>query len=157
MLEPVILHQSRFNAPGIAPDARGVVLGKQGAVLFQSLDALVGWFRILSDEVTLDDLLPSLGIHEVRSTTESLSFLVEFHAESSYLLDRAARVAALLGALCFTGSGKHLVKYRDAASPLGYDVDAVLPETGGAGDFVVYAESFTQPLRKVREIGRAHV
>jgi hypothetical protein len=149
MLEPVALHQTRFNAPGIAPDARGIVLGRQGAVLFTSLDALVGWFRILSDEVTLDDLLPSLSIIEARSAVESLAFVVLFHAETSYLLDRAARVASLLGALSFTGSGKHFVKYRDAASPLGYDVETLAAEPG---DLVLYSDSFVQPLRKVRDI-----
>ena len=149
MLEPVSLNQNRFNAPGIAPDPRGIALGKQGAVLFYTIDSLVGWFRILSDEIPLDDLLPSLAIHEVKSSLESLAFLVVLHADTSHLLDRAARVAGLLGALTFTGSQKHFVKYRDAASPLGYDIDALAPEQG---DFVLYADNFTQAVRKVREI-----
>src|SRR4051794_25007121 len=113
MLEPVSLHQNRFNAPGIAPDPRGIALGKQGAVLFSTVDSLVGWFRVLSDEMPLDDVLPSLAVSEIRSSVRSLAFLVVLHAESSYLLDRVARIAALLGGTTFTGSGKHLVKYRD--------------------------------------------
>lgn len=149
MLEPVTLHQTRFNAPGLTPDARGVALGRQGAVLFPSLDALVSFFRVLSDEVTLDDLLPSLALHEARGPTGSLAFLVLFQAETSYVLDRAARVASLLGGLTFTGSGKHLVKYRDAASPLGYDVDAL---SGEPGDAILYADRFTQPLHFARAI-----
>lgn len=149
MLEPVTLHQTRFNTPGVAPDARGIALGKQGAVLFPSFDGLVGWFRILSDEVTLDDLLPSLAIHETRSGLGSLALVVTFHAETSYLLDRAARVATLLGALTFTGAGKHFVKYRDPASPLGYDVDGLSSEPG---DLVLYGDSFTQALRRTRPI-----
>src|SRR5438046_8857864 len=130
MLEPVSLNQTRFNAPGIAPDARGIVLGKQGAVLCPTIDALVGFFRLLSDEIPLDDLLPSLAIHEVKSPLQSLAFLAVFQADSSYLLDRAGRIAALLGALCFTGSGKHLVRYREPRAPLGYDIDALSPEPG---------------------------
>jgi len=149
MLEPVTLQQTRFTAPGIAADARGVALGRQGAVLFVAFDALVNWFRVLADEVGLDDLLPSLAVSEVRTPLDSLSYLVTFHADSSYLLDRAARLAALLGGASFTGSGKHFVKYRDRAAPLGYDIDAVSTEPA---DVVVYGASFTQPLRRVRDL-----
>jgi hypothetical protein len=149
MLEPVTLNQTRFNAPGIAADSRGVALGKQGAVLFVSFDALVNWFRVLADEVGLDDLLPSLAVSEVRTPLDSLSYLVTFHADSSYLLDRAARLAALLGGATFTGSGKHFVKYRDPAAPLGYDIDAAFTEPA---DVVVYGQSFTQPLRRARAL-----
>src|SRR4051812_5638027 len=122
MLEHVALHQTRFNTPGVAPDTRGILLGKQGAVLFASVDKLVGFFRILSEEAPLDDLLPTLKLLQVRTPLGSREFLILFHAASSYLVDRAARIATLLGGLTFTGSGKHFVKYRDEASPLGYDV-----------------------------------
>src|SRR5262249_5262612 len=118
-------------------------------VLFAGVDTLVGWLRVLSDEIPLDDLLPSLAIHEVRSSLQSLAFLVLFHAESSYLLDRAARIAALLGGLTFPGSGKPLVRYRDTESPLGYDIDAISTD---AGDFVLYDARFTQAFRRVRDI-----
>src|SRR5207253_2019699 len=96
------------------PDTRGVALGKQGAALFATVDALVGWFRVISDELALEDLLPSLAIHEVRSGVQSREFLVLFAAASSYLCDRAARVARLLGALwitCAPGLGSHLLGY----------------------------------------------
>ena len=64
-IEHVALNQTRFNTPGVAPDNRGVLLGKQGALLFASVDRLVGFFRIFCDESSMDDLLPKLKIESV--------------------------------------------------------------------------------------------
>src|SRR5262249_2290869 len=128
MLEHVALNQTRFNIPGVAPDSRGVVMGKQGALLFASVDRLAGFFRLFCDDSSMDDPLPTLKLSQVRTLPGSREFLVLFHATSSYLLDRSARIAQLLGGLCFTGSGKHFVQYRDSASPLGYDTDALYTE-----------------------------
>jgi hypothetical protein len=149
VLEPVALNQTRFNVPGIAPDNRGVVLGKQGALLFASVDRLVGFFRIFCDESSMDDLLPKLKIHQLRTPLMAREFLVLFAASSSYLLDRAARIAGLLGGLPFTGSGKHFVKYRDPQSPLGFDATALSSEPA---DFVLYADTFTQGYQKVKDV-----
>jgi hypothetical protein len=82
MLEPVSLHQSRFRAPGISADARGVALGREGAVHFPTLDGLVAWFRVLSDETSLDELLPALAIHELRGPVGALAFLLAQTATS---------------------------------------------------------------------------
>jgi hypothetical protein len=149
VLEAVALNQTRFNTPGIAPDNRGVVLGKQCALLFASVDRLVGFFRVFCDESSLDELLPKLKIHQVRTPLESREFLVLFAATSSYLGDRAARIAGLFGGLAFTGSGKHYVKYRDARSPLGYDVAAL---HGEPADFVLYADAFVQGYARVKDL-----
>src|SRR5258708_6453010 len=149
MLERVALNQTRFSTPGVAPDNRGVLLGKQGALLFSSLDHLVGFFRVFCDESSMDDLLPKLKISEVRTPLQSREFIVVFHASSSYLVDRAARIAGVFGGLTFTGSGKHYVKYRDNRSPLGYDLAALHTEPA---DFVLYTDSFTQGYARVKEL-----
>jgi hypothetical protein len=149
VLEPVALNQTRFNVPGVAPDNRGVVLGKQGVLLFASVDRLVGFFRIFCDESSMDELLPKLKIHQVRTPLQAREFLVSFAAPSSYLVDRAARIATLLGGLSFTGSGKHFVKYRDPQSPLGYDATALQSEPA---DFVLYADTFTQGYQRVKDV-----
>src|SRR5262249_47335894 len=81
-------------------------------------------------------------------------FLVVLAAESSYRADRAARVARLLGGLCFTGAGKHFVQYRDSASPLGYDTSGLLVDPG---DFVLYADSFTQAYARAAELSFAQL
>ena len=62
MLQRVALGQVRFNLPGLAVDARGVVGGKQLAVRFAAIDRLVSFLRVLSAEQSLDDLQPGLRI-----------------------------------------------------------------------------------------------
>lgn len=143
------MNQTRFTVPGVAPDNRGVVLGKQGALLFASVDRLVGFFRLFCDESSMDELLPKLKIHQVRTPLMSREFLVLYAASTSYLVDRCSRIATLLGGLSFTGSGKHFVKYRDSAAPLGYDATALW---GEPADFVLYAETFTQGYQRVKDV-----
>jgi hypothetical protein len=149
MLEHVALNQTRFNTPGVAPDNRGILMGKQGALLFASVDRLVGFFRVFCDESPMDDLYPKLKIHQVRTPLESREFLVLFHASSSYLTDRAARIARLFGGQAFTGSGKHYVKYRDDLSPLGYDIGGLHSESA---EFVLYGDGFQQGYARVKDL-----
>lgn len=149
MLDPVALHQTRFNTPGVLPDGRGVLLGKLGALLFSTVDALVGFFRVFGDESSLDEILPKLRIEEVRAATGGRQFLVLYSASSSYVSDRASRVASLLGGLSYTGSGKHFVRYRDSRSPLGYDARQLADATA---DFLLYDLQFSLALTRVREL-----
>lgn len=149
MLEHVALNQTQFRLPGVAPDARGVLVGRQGAVLLPSFDRLVAFFRLLSQELLLDDLLPALKILQVRSRLGAFEHVVLLPAGSSHLLDRCARAAALCGAQLFTGSDRHFVKYRDRRSPLGYDVPTLLTEPA---DLVFYGETFTQGYSREREL-----
>ncbi|HEY8430422.1 MAG TPA: hypothetical protein VIL20_18710, partial [Sandaracinaceae bacterium] len=150
MLERAALHQTRFRTPGVAPDARGVVLGQKGAVLFPSLDRLVAFLRAYGEEGSLDELLPSLSIRRVVTPLKTREILLMCAAESSYRMDRIASVAKLAGGLVFTGTARHFVKYRDAASPLGYDVEELLDERA---DVVLYSDTFRQAYTFDREIG----
>ncbi len=70
-------------------------------------------------------------------------------ATTSYLLDRCARITRLFGGLAFTGSGKHFVRYRDEAAPLGYDLQAL---SSDGGDFIIYNDSFTQSYTRWKEL-----
>ena len=149
MLERVALNQTRFFAPGLAPDARGVALGPKLGLLFSSIDRLVAFFRIYSEQASLDELLPSLHIWRVRTPVAAHELLVVFAAESSYRADRAARAARLCGGLSFTGAGKHFVQYRDEASPLGYDTAEI---SAAEADVVLYGRDFTQAYGRVEEL-----
>ncbi len=71
MLDPVALNQARFNTPQVTPDNRGIVLGKLGALLFASVDRMVGFFRVFCDETSIDELLPKLSIVQVQSALGS--------------------------------------------------------------------------------------
>jgi hypothetical protein len=154
MLEHVALNQTRFNTPGVAPDNRGILMGKQGALLFASVDRLVGFFRVFCDESPMDDIYPKLKIHQVRTPLESREFLILFSASSSYLMDRASRIARLFGGQAFTGSGKHYVKYRDDFSPLGYDIGALHAE---GAEFVLYGDNFQQGYARVKDLPFEHL
>jgi hypothetical protein len=137
MLQRVALGQVRFNLPGLTVDARGVVGGKQLAVRFAAMDRLVGFFRALAAEQSLDDLQPGLRIVYARGTTGTREAVVFLPAStsSSQLGDVVARTARLSGGQCFTGGGRHFVQFRDASAPLGYDAAASSQEPG---DFVLY-------------------
>jgi hypothetical protein len=143
MLERVALGQSRFMMPGVAPDPRGVLLGRYGLMLFGTLEGVVSWFRLYSAESSLDELLPELEIHQARTPLGSREMLVRIPAASSYAMDRAARCARLVGGATYTGTSKHFVKYRDDRSPYGYDAVEIHALPKGA-DLMVHGLDFTQ-------------
>lgn len=149
VLERVALHQTRFRMPGVAPDGRGVVLGERGLILFPSLDRLVAFLRAYSDDASLDELLPSLDIERVRTPMRTREVTLSVQAESSYRMDRVAGIARLVGGLVFTGTQRHYVKYRDAASPLGYDVQELVDEPA---DLILYHDHFRQTYSLERRI-----
>lgn len=126
------------------------MLGHKGAVLFPSLDRLVAFLRAYGEEGSLDELLPSLSLRRVITPLKTREILLICSAESSYRMDRIASVAKLAGGLVFTGTARHFVKYRDASSPLGYDLEELLDERA---DIVLYHDSFRQAYDFEREIG----
>jgi hypothetical protein len=138
MLERVTLGQTRFSMPGVAPDARGVVVGKLGLLAFPTLDGVVRWLRLYAQEDSLDDLLPATQIMRAITPMKSRALLMTIPASTSYVLDRAARCARLAGGATYTGTSKHFVKYRDDRSPYGYDVSD-LP-SGASGEVVLHGD-----------------
>src|SRR5687768_10833837 len=95
MLERAALHQTRFRTPGVAPDARGVVLGQKALILFSSLERLVSFLRGYGDDGSLDELLPSMQIRTVITPLRAREVLLSVQAESSYRMDRIAGIAKL--------------------------------------------------------------
>ncbi len=151
MLEHVALGQARFRAPGISPDPRGIALGRFGLLVFPSLEGVVSWFRVFSAESSLDELMSALAIHRLVTPLGSRSVAIRLPAISSYVLDRAARCAKLVGGITYTGSAKHYVKFRDESSPFGYDT-ADIPSIPDGRDLVCHDETFTQEFTKEGEI-----
>jgi hypothetical protein len=149
MLERAALHQSRFRTPGVTPDARGVVLGEKGLVLFSSLDRAVAFLRAYGEEGSLDELVPSLLIRRVITPLRTREILLSVAAESSYRMDRVAGIARLAGGLVFTGTSRHFVKYRDTASPLGYDVQEL---DATPADLLLYHDAFQQAYTLERDL-----
>jgi hypothetical protein len=149
MLQRVVLGQVRFNLPGLAVDARGVVGGKQLAVRFAAIDRLVSFLRVLSAEQSLDDLQPGLRIVTARGGAGTREAIVVLPFASPGLGDVVAHGARLAGGQTFTGTGRHFVQFRDAHAPLGYDVAAPVE---GAGDLILHGAEQGVPYRIESEI-----
>ncbi len=154
MLENVALGQSRFMTPGVAPDPRGVLLGRFGLLIFPTLEGVVSWLRLYSAESSLDEILPGLEITRARTPLASREMLLRIPAASSYAMDRASRCAYLVGGSTYTGSTKHFVKYRDERSPYGYDATEIGALPQGA-DLMVHGDGFTQTYARESELSFA--
>jgi FtsH ternary system domain X7 len=145
-LEHVASGQVRFYTPGIAPDPRGIVLGRFGLMTFPTLEGAVSWLRLYSAEASIDELIGSLTISKVRTALGSREVVVQFPAVSSYTCDRAARLVRMVGGAIYTGSSKHFVKYRDDKSPYGYDAVDISAMPAGI-DLMVHGDGFSQGYR----------
>ncbi len=142
-LEHVAQGQTRFFTPGVAPDPRGILLGRFCLMTFPTLEGAVSWLRLYSAEASLDELMANLTITKAKTALGSREIVIQIPAVSSYLSDRAARLSRLVGGAIYTGTAKHFVKYRDDRSPYGYDaVDiSAMP---AATDFMVHGDEFAQ-------------
>ena len=142
-LEHVAQGQTRFFTPGVAPDPRGILLGRYLVMTFATLEGAVSWFRLYSSEASLDELMANLSIAKCKTALGSREIVTQIPAISSYAADRAARLCRLVGGAIYTGTAKHFVKYRDDHSPYGYDavdIGAMPPST----DFMVHGDEFAQ-------------
>src|SRR5579871_4387317 len=148
MLQRIALGQARFNLPGLTADARGAVIGRQLCARFAAVYRLVSFLRLLSAEQSLDDLQPGLRIVYARGGAGTREAIVLMPA-SPELGEAVAHAARLAGGQVFTGAGKHLVQFRDARAPLGYDVEAL---ADAAADLVLYGAEQTIPYRIESEL-----
>jgi len=155
MLEPVARNKLSFRLAGLQQDGRGVVVGQTAMVMLLSVERVVSLVRLLSEELSLDDLLPSLRIEVAHNTLGASAYLLSFQCSDSLLLDRVARLARLVGAPLCIGAGQHFVAYRDERAPLGYDVSDPISDFGALGELgtlALYTPSFSQPYRRGREL-----
>jgi hypothetical protein len=155
VLERVTLGQTRFSMPGVSTDARGIAVGKLGVLAFPGLDGAVRWLRLFADEDSLDDLLPSMKIVRALTALKSRAILVVVPAASSYVLDRAARLARLAGGQTFTGSSKHFARYRDERSPYGYDAADLGAGAAAGVEYVLHDDDGSHAYAREGELDAA--
>ena len=141
MLEPISLGQGRTHCPGLAADERGVVMGRQLALLFADIARAVGFFRSYSREVNLYEILASLKIVELQSERGGREIMVRFDAGGSYGADRAAQAARMHKGRAFTGTERHFLPYRDRRSPLGYDLGGAEEVVSDPKDLTLYTDA----------------
>jgi hypothetical protein len=149
VLERIALHQTRLHTPGLGLDAKGVALGAKGLVLVPSIDRLVALLAVYTRERSLEDLMPSLAMHVVKSKLGTREITLEFAAESSDRMDRLADTARLVGGFTFTGTSRHYVQYRDAGAPFGYDAPQLLATDAA---LALYHDKFSQTYEVERAI-----
>jgi hypothetical protein len=152
MLEPVALHRAgaSFRVPGLHQDGRGIVVGSEAAILVHSQAQLVALLRLLSTQTALAELLPTLRCEEVRGAIGSQGYLLRLRCSESRSLDLCVRAATFAGGLLVVGSGRHLVQYRDAAAPLGYDALSLYSHSDG--DYVIYAATSVLAYSRIAEL-----
>jgi hypothetical protein len=149
VLDRIALHQTRLHTPGLGLDAKGIALGAKGLVLLPSIDRLVAFLAVYTRERSLEDIVPSLAMHVVRSKLGTREITLEVAAESSDRMDRLAETARLVGGFTFTGTARHFVQYRDAAAPFGYDAVELLATEAAVA---LYHDRFSQTYDVDREI-----
>ncbi len=150
-LEHVTQGQTRIFIPGVAPDPRGILLGKSCVMTFSTVEGAVSWLRLYSAEASLDELLAGMAITKATTALGTRDILLRIPAISSHAVDRAARIARMLGGEIYTGSTKHFVKYRDDKSPYGYDVVDVGPVPADI-DTLLYGDDFVQSYRHAGDL-----
>ncbi len=122
LLEPVAAGQTRFRMQGLAPDARGIAVGREALIVFESIDRLVGFLGAFSSEASLDDLLPSMTLERARRHAGGTALLMRCEASDGYALDRLARLAGATRSQLYVGAGSVFVRGRDARAPFGHDL-----------------------------------
>jgi len=132
-LEPVAAGQTRFRMQGLGPDARGIAVGREALVVFDSLDRLVALLGAFSEEASLDDLVPSLTIELGRREGGGQALLMRLSAADGYALDRLARLAGATHGQLFTGAGSVYVRTRERTAPFGYDLALSVSDLGPPG------------------------
>jgi hypothetical protein len=126
LLEPVAAGQTRFRMQGLAPDPRGIAIGREVLVVLPSLDALVAFLGAYSDEASLDDLLPTMTLEHARRQGGGHAVLVRCSSGDGYSVDRLARLAQATRGQLYTGVGNTFVRWRERDAPFGYDLAAPL-------------------------------
>jgi hypothetical protein len=128
ILEPVAAGQTRFRMQGLSPDPRGIAVGREALIVFESLDRCVSFLGAYGLEASLDDLLPSTTLERARRTGGGSALLLRCEASEGYGLDRLARLAGAARSQLYAGSGSVFVRARESAAPFGYDLAVPVAE-----------------------------
>jgi hypothetical protein len=128
ILEPVAAGQTRFRMQGLAPDPRGIAVGREALIVFESLDRCVSFLGAYGLEASLDDLLPSTTLERARRTGGGSALLLRCEASEGYGLDRLARLAGAARSQLYAGAGSVFVRTRESAAPFGYDLAVPVAE-----------------------------
>src|SRR5262245_46285375 len=128
ILEPVAAGQTRFRMQGLTPDSRGIAVGREALIVFESLDRCVSFLGAYGIEASLDDLLPSTTLERARRSGGGSALLLRCESGDGYGLDRLARLAGAARSQLYAGAGSVFVRARESAAPFGYDLAVPVAE-----------------------------
>jgi hypothetical protein len=128
ILEPVAAGQTRFRMQGLAPDSRGIAVGREALIVFESLDRCVSFLGAYGVEASLDDLLPSTTLERAKRSGGGSALLLRCEAADGYGLDRLARLAGAARSQLYAGAGSVFVRARESTAPFGYDLAVPVAE-----------------------------
>src|SRR6186713_1699195 len=103
LLEPVAAGQTRFRMQGLAPDARGIAVGRELLAVFPTLDWLVSFLGAYAEEASLDDLVPTMTLEHARREGGGHALLLRCAASDGYAADRLGRMCAATRGQIYTG------------------------------------------------------
>jgi len=118
---------------GLAPDGRGIAVGREALIVFESLDRAVAFLGAYSVEGSLDDLLPTMTLERAHRTGGGSALLLRCEASDGYALDRLTRLAGAARSQLYAGAGSVFVRYRETRAPFGYDLAVPIAELLAAG------------------------
>lgn len=147
LLEPVAAGQTRFRLHGLFVDARGVAVGREILVIFETIDRLVGFLGAYSEEMSLDDLFLSMTLETGRREGGGRAFLLRCQGGDSYAVERIRRLASVVQSSTYTGAGSIFVLPRDRKTPFGFDLANPSETLGSVGPDDVLAVSETYATR----------
>ena len=104
LLEPVAAGQTRFRLHGLFVDARGVAVGREILVIFETIDRLVGFLGAYSEEMSLDELFLSMTLETGRREGGGRAFLLRCQGGDSYAIERIRRLASVVQSTTYTGA-----------------------------------------------------
>ena len=107
---------------GLAPDARGIAVGRELLLVFSSIDWLVSFLGAYSDEASLDELIPTMTLEHARREGGGHAMLMRCAAADGYAVDRIARLCVAARGQLYTGTGSVFLRWRERDAPFGYDV-----------------------------------
>ncbi len=136
--------------PGLAPDARGIAVGRETLIVLPSLDRLVGFLGAYSQECSLDELLPTMTLERGRRVDGGHALLVRCNGGDSYALDRLSRIVLAVRGQLYTGSGSTFIRTRERAAPFGYDLAAAVH--AGSEDIVAIEVDYAARYRAVERL-----
>jgi hypothetical protein len=118
----IVAATGELHHPGLRRDERGVVLGRECLLRFQTLPDLLAFVRLYALRGALDGILHAVEVQALLAEPVGSDFALRLPVQGSREVDALQDAARLAGGQLFVGGGRSFVAYREAEAPFGYDL-----------------------------------